>query len=231
MQSTTTAKANATVKQHFHDITFDQLINNASYTYDLLLVKLTRLAPDSTEWQTTYEQVGEARKVLVDYQTRRALVEAKAQEPQPEPTVVEPEPEPELKVKSVAQEKAEANARIALANKGKSAAHKAESLDVPLATVRKVEKAKAAAKVQVPATDKKMDTAAMKKLAKELGVSYEGIKFTSSKARDSFRATLEQAKVKHEAKVWEGLSPSRQAKLSRTASVDPNRANARAIAL
>lgn len=172
----------------------------------------------------TIELLARQSQLLAELQTIGAELLALASA---EPTVVEPEPE--LKVKSIAQEKAEANARVALANKGKSAKDKAEALDTTPATVRKVEKAKAATKA--PAGDKPMDTTAMKKLAKELGVSYEGIKFTSSKARDSFRATLEQAKVKHEAKVWEGLSPSRQAKLSKAASVDPNRASARAIAI
>jgi len=149
------------------------------------------------------------------------------QEQKPEPTVVEPAPT--TKIDSLPQSKSKANARTAMANKGKSAAHKAESLDVPVATVRKVEKAKAAAKVQ--ASDKPMDAAAMKKLAKELGVSFEGIKFTSSKAREAFRATLEQAQANHDAKVWKGLSVDRQAKLTKAPSVDPNRASARAIAI
>lgn len=206
-------------------------LRQAIACYDSQVLKLARIQPTAEEWEQALADLCEARAIVLKIErvlAARATQPQPQPQPQPEPTKVEPEP---AKVKSVSQEKAEANAKVALANKGKSTKEKAEALDVPVATVRKVEKAKAATKVPVPATDKPMDTAAMKKLAKELGVSYEGIKFTSSKAREQFRATLQQAQANHDAKIWEGLSPSRQAKLSKMQSVDSNRASARAISI
>jgi transcriptional regulator with XRE-family HTH domain len=124
--------------------------------------------------------------------------------PAQEPTVVEPEP---------AQEKAEANARVALANKGKSAKEKAEALDTTPATVRKVEKAKAKALETTHVDYMKAD--ALKKLAKELGVDFSQVKFNSSSQREAFRQKLKETMQSKSSPVWQGLSASRQAQLDK----------------
>ncbi len=139
-------------------------------------------------------------------------------EPEQKPTTVEPEPEQApVKVKSIAQEKAEANARVALANKGKSAKEKAEALDVPVATVKKVEKAKAQA-TKSASTD--MKAAELRKLAKELKVDVSKVDFRSKTQRLALQAELQTKQA--DSKVWQGLSASRQAELNKLARTTAN---------
>jgi len=222
MTTATATSVKEVARRHTIENNLRISLDSARAAYDIALVKFMRLDPTDSRWTEQLQEVQLAASVVVEYEANYAKADARqaaelaaATAAEVEPTKVEPASEP--KVKSVAQEKAEANARVAMANKGKSAKHKAESLDVPVATVRKVEKAKAAAKPEVTTDISRMCSADMKKLAKELGVDFSSVKFNSSKQRDSFRTTLQQAVTKRESAIWEGLSPSRQAQLTKMA--------------
>jgi len=214
MTTATATSVKEVARRHTIENNLRISLDSARAAYDIALVKFMRLDPTDSRWTEQLQEVQLAASVVVEYEAAYAKSDAR-QAAEVEPTVVEPAEEP--KVKTVAQEKAEANARVAMANKGKSAKHKAESLDVPVATVRKVEKAKAAAKPEVTTDISRMNSADMKKLAKELGVDFSSVKFNSSKQRDSFFTTLQQAVTKRESAIWEGLSPSRQAQLTKMA--------------
>ena len=214
MTTATATSVKEVARRHTIENNLRISLDSARAAYDIALVKFMRLDPTDSRWTEQLQEVQLAASVVVEYEAAYAKSDAR-QAAEVEPTVVEPAEEP--KVKTIAQEKAEANARVAMANKGKSAKHKAESLDVPVATVRKVEKAKAQATPEVTTDISRMCSADMKKLAKELGVDFSSVKFNSSKQRDSFRTTLQQAVTKRESAIWEGLSPSRQAQLTKMA--------------
>lgn len=146
----------------------------------------------------------------IDEQVTALLSPAPTEAVVNERTASEPE-------KTIAQERAEANARIALANKDKSASEKAEALDVPVATVRKVEKAKASAKA-LKGDVQKMSSEQLRKLAKELGVDCTGTNFRSSSDRQALRDKLESIRsgqAQAPKKEWTGLSKNRKAQLDK----------------
>ncbi len=204
---------------------------------------LTLTTAQTTELQELIARRARLAQELTDLAVAMRMVDERMSQllqPQAEaPTVVEPEadwtnlsvpeevqvlaPEPELKVKSIAQEKAEANAKVALANKGKSTKEKAEALDTTPATVNKVEKAKATQKLAKAVEEGKapdLKAADLRKLAKELKVDVTKVDFRSKTQRQALQAELQSKQA--QAKQWTGLSASRQARLQKLAATTAN---------
>jgi hypothetical protein len=191
--------------------------SSARLAYDQALVRLMRVEPTSIEWTEVAAEVAKAREVVLEYtcneekQQKRhqeELAKAQVQEAtKAEPTKVEPEP---TKVKSIAQQKAVDNARIAMANKGKTAKEKAEALDVPVATVKKVEKAKAASQG--------MTSKDLRKAASELKIDVTKVNFKKKSERSALEATIKAVVANSKSNQWQGLSASRQQQLNKLAN-------------
>lgn len=197
-------------------------LDSAKAAYDLSLVRLMRLQPTDEGWDEAYEEVQVAASVVREYTKAHAASDARHKQQLEQVPAVEQAPEP-AKAKSVPQQKAEDNARIARANKGKSAKEKAEALDVPAATVKKVEKAKevqALAKAVEQGQAPDLKAADLRKLAKELKVDVSKVDFRSKPQRQALQKQLQDKQAS--AKQWSGLSASRQAELNKLARTNAN---------
>jgi hypothetical protein len=172
--------------------------------YDKALLTFVRLDPTHHLWTEAHEQLLEAREAVCYCETH--LAKAQVQEAtKVEPTKEEP-------AKSLPQQKSIDNARIAMANKGKTAKEKAEALDVPLSTVKKVEKAKA-----TTTASKGMTSKDLRKAASELKIDVSKVNFRNKGERSTLEATIKAVVANNKSNQWQGLSASRQAQLNKLA--------------